>query len=125
MERFKVGITVGLILLNDKKVLLMRRCNTGYMDGKYALVSGYVEAGETLKQAMLREAKEEIGITLDENELHFVCGIRRGDNFDYINFYFYTDSYMGEVSNMEQNKCDDLKWFDIDNLPDDKICKKE
>ena len=41
-ERFKLVITVGLVLLNDKgQVLLQKRCNTGYMDGKYGLVAGH------------------------------------------------------------------------------------
>lgn len=120
-ERFKVVCTVGLIIEKDAKVLLMRRCNTGYMDGKYALVSGHLESGESLKQAMVREAKEEIGIDINENELSYVCGIRRGDNDNYINFYFKTDKFKNHVVNLEPNKCDDLRWFNIDELPDDMI----
>lgn len=120
-ERFKVCITVGLILQNEKEVLLMKRCNTGYMDEKYALVAGHVEVGESLKQAIVREAKEEIGIDINESELHYVCGIRRGDNSEYINFYFSINKYNGTITNMEPNKCNDLKWFDINKLPDNII----
>lgn len=122
MERFSVKLTVGLILINDNKVLLMRRCNTGYMDGMYALVSGHVEARENLKQAIIRETNEEIGIRIDLNKVDYVTMIRDGnDNEDYINFFLVTNEYSGVPSICEPNKCDDLKWFDLDNLPDNMI----
>lgn len=120
-ERFNIICTVGLILLDGDKVLLMKRCNTGYMDGKYALVAGHLESGESLKQAMIREAKEEVGIDINEKQLHFVCGIRRGDNDNYINFYFTINSFEGNIINMEKTKCNDLKWFNIKKLPDNII----
>lgn len=120
-ERFKVSITVGLILEINNQILLMRRCNTGYMDGKYALIAGHVEKGESLKQAMVREAKEEIGIDITEEDLDFVCGIRRGNNDNYINFYLKSNKYNGNIENLELDKCDDLKWFKISNLPDNMI----
>lgn len=48
-ERFSAYITVGLLLIKDNKILLMRRCNTGYEDGKYTLVANYIESNDSLK----------------------------------------------------------------------------
>ena len=122
MERFSVKLTVGLILISDNKVLLMRRCNTGYMDGMYALVSGHVEAGESLKQAIIRESNEEIGIKINLDKVDYVTMIRDGnDNGNYINFFLVANEYFGVPSICEPDKCDDLKWFDLDNLPDNMI----
>lgn len=42
-ERFKMHTTVALLLIKNNKVLLMKRCNTGYMDGYYGMVSGHLE----------------------------------------------------------------------------------
>lgn len=46
-------------------------------------VAGHVDAGETIKQAAIRETQEEIGLTLQEHELHkigvFPC-FQRYDN---------------------------------------------
>ena len=48
-ERFKSAITVGMILINENnEVLLQKRCNTGYMDGKYAIVAGHLEKNESM-----------------------------------------------------------------------------
>ena len=58
MERKLFHLTVSLIIFKDNKVLLMRRCNTEYMNGMYSLVGGHVEENESLKQAIIRESKE-------------------------------------------------------------------
>ena len=63
-------VAVHLILTNDRgECLFLRRFNTGYKDGEYGLVSGHVEEGENLKSAMIREAREEVGITLSPDDL--------------------------------------------------------
>ena len=120
-ERFSVHLTVGLLLIKDNKVLLMRRCNTGYMDGKYAFVAGHVENGENLKQAIAREAFEEVGIKIKEQDLQYVCMVRRGDNNNYINFFLKTDKFEGEPEIIEKDKCDDLIWCDINSIPENTI----
>ena len=117
-ERFKVSMTVGLILINkENEILLMKRCNTGYMDNKYDLVAGHLEKNESLSCAMIREAKEEIGIDICSKDIEFVCAIRRGDNDTYVNNYFKCNKYEGSIENLEKQKCSELKWFDINNLP--------
>ncbi len=55
-----------LMLLVDNKVLLQRR-KDGYYGGKYSLVAGHTEKGETVIEAIVREAKEESDIILEPN----------------------------------------------------------
>lgn len=120
-ERFNVYATIGLILLYNGKVLLMKRCNTGYMDGKYALISGHLEDGESLKKAMVREAKEEINVDVKERDLNYACVIRRGDNNNYFNFYLSCQDFKGDIKNNEPEKCEEIKWFDLNALPQEMI----
>lgn len=121
-ERFKTAVTVGAILINeDNKILLQKRCNTGYMDGMYAIVSGHLEKNESMLSGIIIEVKEEIGVELSSDKVEFVCIIRRGDNDDYINSYFKCDNFAGDVKNMEIDKCTELKWFNINELPDNII----
>jgi len=63
-ERFKLTTAVYLVLRNESKVLLLRRANTGYQDGKYSLVAGHLDGDELGTVAIVREAKEEAGIDL-------------------------------------------------------------
>lgn len=120
-ERYQVSMTVGLLLIKEEKILLMKRQNTGYMDDNYGVVGGHVEEGESLKQAMVRETKEEVGINIKEEKLKYVCGIRRAENENYINFFFYTDQWEGTPEIKEPEKCSELKWVEVGRLPDNVI----
>ena len=64
---YTMPVAVHLILKHTGKILLLRRYNTGYEDGNYSVVSGHLEQGETVIQAMIREAKEEAGIDLSDS----------------------------------------------------------
>ena len=121
MERKLFHLTVSLIIFKDNKVLLMRRCNTKYMNGMYSLVGGHVEENESLKQAIIRESKEELGIDIIENSLKIVCMIRNDNDNNYFNFFLGIDNFDGIPKIMENDKCDELKWFNINNLPGNMI----
>lgn len=121
-ERYQSKIAVFLILTREEngktEILLQERYNTGYMDGKYdAACSGHLEKGESVSMALVREAKEEIGIDINEKDLRFVELIHSYKE-DYINVFFTTKKYSGTPKIMEPEKCDDLRWFDIENLPE-------
>ena len=121
-ERFKITPAVYLILVKDNKILLSRRYNTGYFDGNYSFPAGHLDGNETLKQAMVRETKEEIGVLLDPTDLELVHIMnRRIPNNERIDFFFTAKKWHGEPRIMEPDKCDDLSWFETDNLPQDII----
>ncbi len=112
-----------LVLIQDGKVLLARRANTGYCDGQYSLPAGHVEPGESFTAALLREIYEEIGVRIDPGELaapHILH--RKGeDGSERVDAFFPVSHWEGEVQNREPGKCDDLSWFAIDYLPENTI----
>ena len=70
-ERFMIKCAVFLILTkienNKEYILLQRRYNTGILDGQYDVSSsGHLENGETLKESIIRETKEELGIEISD-----------------------------------------------------------
>ena len=114
-------VAVHLILTNDLgECLFPRRFSTGYKDGEYGLVSGHVEEGEDLKTAMIREASEEVGITLSPDDLEIVGVIPSLPN-RYVYFFLHADTWSGDVKNMEPHKCDDIRWFDLHALPENTV----
>lgn len=111
-----------LALMKDDQVLLLRRFNTGYQDGNYSLVAGHVDPDETFTQCMIREAKEEAGIILTQENLEVAHVMHRnsqeGEYQERVDVFFVAKSWRGEPKNIEPNKCDDLAWFSLDNLPE-------
>ncbi|HET9721669.1 MAG TPA: NUDIX domain-containing protein, partial [Candidatus Saccharimonadales bacterium] len=67
--RFKLILSVYVIMIREGKILLLRRANTGYEDGNYGLPSGHADGGETSRAATAREAKEEAGVTIKPGDL--------------------------------------------------------
>lgn len=112
-----------LILNKDNKIMLLRRQNSGFCDGMYSLIAGHVDEGETFTQAIVREAKEEAGIEIKPENLELVHMMHRKsiDSEERIDAFFIAKSWEGEITNMEPHKCDDLSWFDLENLPDNTI----
>jgi len=118
-EKFLIRAAVYLILLRNSKILLSRRFKTGWMDGKYSLVAGHLDGNESVSQAMIREAKEEVGITIEKKDLVPATVIHRVyPGQEYIDFFFVTKKWIGNLTIMEPNKCDDMSWFPIDKLPE-------
>lgn len=118
-ERSKFPISVQLLLENQDKILLMKRKNTGYEDGKYSLPGGHVEANEEIRNALVREAKEEIGIDIDVGDLEFhkVLNRKVSENQEYIDFIFKTAHWSGNINNNEKDKCEEIIWVEKNQIP--------
>jgi 8-oxo-dGTP pyrophosphatase MutT (NUDIX family) len=77
-ERPKLIPTAYLVLVRENKILLSRRYNTGFMDGMYGFPAGHLKDDEeTLSQAMVREAREEIGAETASEDLELVHVMHR------------------------------------------------
>lgn len=121
-ERFKIIPSVYLVLIKDNKILLSRRYNTGYFDNYYSFPAGHLDGEETVKQAMIREAKEETDIVLDPSDLKLIHTMnRRIPNDERVDFFFTTEKWQGEPKIMEPEKCSDLRWFELNSLPNNTI----
>ena len=77
---------------------------------------------EELKTAMQREAREEVGLDLALEDLELAHVMHRfcGDH-ERVDFFFTCHHWQGEPKNCEEDKCAELRWVPLDNLPDDVI----
>jgi 8-oxo-dGTP pyrophosphatase MutT (NUDIX family) len=126
VDRPKAIPTAYLILVKGSKILLSRRYNTGFQDGQYSFPAGHPsDDDEALRHTMIREAEEEIGITIDPEDLKLVHVMHRKQtesaNERRINLFFTAQKWKGRPRIMEPNKCDDLRWFELGDLPDNTI----
>ncbi len=122
-QRFKLIPAVYLVLRRGDTILLARRQNTGYEDGKYGMIAGHVDGDEPLRSAMVRETWEEAGLAINEADLQLLHVMHRKSLVpevadERIDFYFSADTFEGEPKIMEPEKCDDMQWFPLDSLPE-------
>ncbi|WP_449434433.1 NUDIX hydrolase [Pseudomonas putida] len=109
-------IDLHLVLREGRNVLLSLRSGTGFADGNYGLVAGHLEADETLVQGMCREAREEIGIEIAEQELLLFHVMHNRSTNDRLAFFFECRKWAGEPINREPEKCAELRWVALDAL---------
>ncbi len=125
-ERYSIRSAVFLLLFDDNgRILMHLRQNSGYYDNWYSLVSGHLDGAESARDAMVREAKEEAGIDIDINDLVFSQTVHRScpdlEKCEYIDFYFTCTKWSGEITNTEPDKCKELKFFAVDDLPENTV----
>jgi 8-oxo-dGTP pyrophosphatase MutT (NUDIX family) len=122
-----VGFTVVpaayLLLLRgtgaDLELLLqLRGPGTSFMAGHWASgVAGHVEYGESVAAAAVREAEEELGITVAVSDVEPLCTMQRtlpgcADPVEQrVDFFLTTRRWDGEPTRREPEKCADLGWF--------------
>jgi 8-oxo-dGTP diphosphatase len=111
----------------DQSVLLQLRQNTGYRDGYWAAAAaGHVEEDESVLQAAVREAREELGVALRPNTLEPLCAMHRthanGRPIDErVDFFYSCTVWSGEPRIVEPEKSARIEWFSLDALPDNVV----
>ena len=112
---------VHLFFIEDVKILLLRRYNTGYEDGNYSVVAGHLNGGEKVTAAAVREAMEEVGLIIREENVEIVQVMHRLSDDERIDFFVTVSAWEGEITNNEPDKCDHLAWFSLDELPENTV----
>ncbi|MPZ25464.1 MAG: NUDIX domain-containing protein [Micromonosporaceae bacterium] len=64
-QRHRSIVDVHLIIRREGRIVMLRRANTGYGDGRLHLPSGHLERNESVVDGVIREAKEEIGVKVE------------------------------------------------------------
>ncbi len=114
---FRLVSAVHLFLMREGEVLLLRRYQTGYEDGNYSVVAGHLDGNETVVTAAVREAREEVGVALAAQDVRVVGVMHRRSNDERIDWFVVCEHWAGEITNVEPEKCDELRWADPERLP--------
>lgn len=121
--RCKTPSAVFAVFIENNQVLLQKRQNTGYADGMYDFAaSGHVEENESMISALIREIKEELGVNVRKENVEFGTFIHKKDqSVIYYNAYFLVNGDNYDFKINEPEKCSELKWFYILDLPKELI----
>lgn len=119
--RTKIPVTVHLLFFRENQILLLRRFNTGFEDGNYSIPAGHLDGNETVRMAAQREALEEIGVNIDKEDIVFANVMHRKSDDERVDFFVHIRAWDEELFNAEPDKCDELRWCDMDALPENTI----
>jgi ADP-ribose pyrophosphatase YjhB (NUDIX family) len=111
-------VGVGAVIIQDNRVLLIRRGQSPLL-GEWSLPGGVLECGETVREATIREAREETGLVVETRELLGVYErvIRTDDGrvrYHYVLIDFLCDPVAGDLQ--AGSDAADARWFVHDDL---------
>lgn len=115
MRKAHIFVTVYVLIEKDDYILLLKRANTGFADGRYTLPAGHVDPDESPLQTAIRETEEEVGLQVSPENMSLFHTIYRKDNEkDRLHMFFRAKDWLGEPQNMEIEKCSEILWHPKD-----------
>ena len=113
MKEKSIGIIPYLIDDLGVSILLMKSSPNV---PQYDFIKGKIEFGETLKECCLREVKEEIGISILEDDLEKIAE-QFNKKKDIGLYYINWDKYISIPFILEEREVYKVEWFNLNKLP--------
>ncbi len=113
-----IHICANVIVRKNDEILLALRGNTRFAPGYYGIISGGVKAGESIREAAIRELDEKIGIGAKAADLRFYTLIHSQEKDGiHMSTFFIVDRWEGAIENKVPEKHKTLTFFPLDQLP--------
>lgn len=114
-----VELTTLCLIYDENRILLQNRIKKDWKG--YTLPGGHVEPGESIVAAVIREMKEETGLTIRHPQL---CGVKQFPIKDdghgagrYLVFLFKTNQFEGDLVSSEEGKMEWVRRDELANVP--------
>lgn len=112
-RRTEIELTNMCLVCDENRILVQEKVGTKYKGG-LVFPGGHVEPGESLRDSMIREIKEETGLTILNPK---PCGFKdwiEEDGTRYLVLLYKADKYEGELKSSEEGR---VFWLDRKEIP--------
>lgn len=112
-RKSEIELTSMCLIYDDERILVQEKVGTKY-EGGLVFPGGHVEDNESLKESVIREMKEETGLTIKNPQL---CGIKdwiQEDGSRYIVILYKANEYEGEIQSSREGR---IFWLDRKDIP--------
>lgn len=108
----RVELTNMCLVCDGKRILVQEKTGTK-CDGGLVFPGGHIEHGEPLRDSVIREIKEETGLTIANPKL---CGFKDWlvDDMRYIVILYKADTFTGELKSSDEGR---VFWLDRKDIP--------
>lgn len=114
-----IGVGVGAFIINENNQLLLQKRAVPAEKDHWCIPGGRLEMFETLENAVIRETKEETDLDIEVIKMIGVCDhIIKEESAHWVATSFLCKIKSGVPKIMEPDKASDLRWFDLDKLPE-------
>ena len=111
---------VAIFIINEEgKILLQKRSNNvRYNNGKWGMIANHVGVNQTLVDALLQKAIEEIGYEINPNDIRYLTMLKRNEEREqrFTYFYYIKTDIRDEDIKLNNYLAIDKKWFDFYEL---------
>ena len=112
-------VGVGAIIIEDSRVLLVKRAHPP-LQAQWSIPGGALEVGELVRDAAIREAREETGLTVEPGELLGVYDRILRDPEQRVRYHYVLVDFLcrrvaGDLA--AASDASDVRWFRRDELP--------
>jgi len=103
---------VAVVIKKHSKHLLIKRAKKGVAEDYWCPITGAIEKGETQKQAVIREAKEELGIRVKPLKKVWECFT---EDKQYLLHWWFVKLEEGTIK-ANPNEVKDYRWLDFNAM---------
>ncbi|OGI32047.1 MAG: hypothetical protein A2343_02415 [Candidatus Moranbacteria bacterium RIFOXYB12_FULL_35_8] len=115
-----IGAGCGIMIINNKREILLKKRGKKSRNeiGWWEKTGGIIEYWEKAEKTVIRETKEELGIEVEiVGYFPHTDHIIKKDRQHWIGLNYLGKIKKGVPKNLEPEKCDEIRWFSLDNLP--------
>jgi NAD+ diphosphatase len=107
----RLAPAIIVLVERDREILLAR--SRHFLANMYSVLAGFVEPGESLEEAVVREVREEVGVEI--KDIRYFGS--QNWPFPHSLMIGFTATYAGREITLEDSEIEDAGWFTVDNLP--------